>query len=204
MRARKGLSPLIKITMLTFLEKKSMKKPPGADCLSTRENNFLLQLSQVKCTSQDSINEFIIRKLNPLVVVDFTFLSAFLYVWWASNSHATLTRGSYEISTSSVSLKLMYGKCLPRNLIHSKIYNLTKYREVPLQYFTAHYASRNADLNLKLVGGTTDGFIFQIITSLIESWGVRLTCFDCNIVPIVVLVLESKLLCQRVCEQAKL
>ena len=98
----------------------------------------------------------------------------------------------------------MYGICLPRNLIHSKIYNPTKYREVPLQYFTAHYACRNADLNLKLVGGTTDGFIFQIITSLIESWGVRLTCFDCNIVPIVVLVLESKRLCQRVCEQAKL
>ena len=55
-----------------------------------------------------------------------------------------------------------------------------------------------------IVAGTTDGFIFQIITSLIESWGVRLTCFDCNIVPIVVLVLESKRLCQRVCEQTKL
>ena len=28
---------------------------------------------------QDSVNEFIIRKLNPLVVVDFSFISAFLH-----------------------------------------------------------------------------------------------------------------------------
>ena len=35
--------------------------------------------------------------------------------------------------------------------------------------FTAQYACRNADLNLTLVTGTTNGFIFQIINSLIES-----------------------------------
>ena len=46
--------------------------------------------------------------------------------------------------------------------------------------FTAHYACRNADLNLTLVMETTNGFIFQIINSLIESWGIRLTCFYCN------------------------
>ena len=46
--------------------------------------------------------------------------------------------------------------------------------------FTAHYACRNAALNLTPVTGTTNGFIFQIINSLIESWGVRLTRFDCN------------------------
>ena len=46
--------------------------------------------------------------------------------------------------------------------------------------FTAHYACRNAALNLTPVTGTTNGFIFQIISSLIESWGVRLTWFDCN------------------------
>ena len=38
--------------------------------------------------------------------------------------------------------------------------------------FTAHYACRNAALNLTPVTGTTNGFIFQIINSLIESWGV--------------------------------
>ena len=48
--------------------------------------------------------------------------------------------------------------------------------------FTAHYACRNAALNLTPVRGTTNGFIFQnlIINSFIESWGVRLTCLDCN------------------------
>ena len=47
--------------------------------------------------------------------------------------------------------------------------------------FTAHYACRNAGLNLTPVTGTTNGFIFQIINSLIKYWGVRLTWFDCRI-----------------------
>ena len=38
-----------------------------------------LQSSQVKRTPQDAINEFIIRKLNTLVVVDFRFIEAFLH-----------------------------------------------------------------------------------------------------------------------------
>ena len=46
--------------------------------------------------------------------------------------------------------------------------------------FTARYAYRNADLNLTLVTGATDGFIFQIISSLIESCGVPLTSLDCK------------------------
>ena len=39
-----------------------------------------LQSNQVKHTPQESINEFIIQKLNPLLVVDFRLISAFLYV----------------------------------------------------------------------------------------------------------------------------
>ena len=39
-----------------------------------------LQSNQVKCTPQEAINEFIIQKLNPLLVVDFRLISAFLYV----------------------------------------------------------------------------------------------------------------------------
>ena len=46
--------------------------------------------------------------------------------------------------------------------------------------FTAYYVCRNAALNLTPVTGTTNGLIFQIINSLTESWGVRLTWFDCN------------------------
>ena len=39
-----------------------------------------LQSNQVKRTPQEFINEFIIQKLNPLLVVDFRLISAFLYV----------------------------------------------------------------------------------------------------------------------------
>ena len=38
-----------------------------------------LQSSQVKRTPQNSTNEFIIRKLSPLAVVDFRFISTFLH-----------------------------------------------------------------------------------------------------------------------------
>ena len=37
--------------------------------------------------------------------------------------------------------------------------------------FTFHFARRNADFNLTLVMGTPNRFTFQIINSLIESWG---------------------------------
>ena len=57
-------------------------------------------------------------------------------------------------------------KCLLRNLIHSKIFNLTKYREVLVKY---SLLITHADLTP--VTGTTNGFIFQIINLLIESWG---------------------------------
>ena len=36
--------------------------------------------NQVKRTPQEPINEFIIQKLNPLLVVDFRLISAFLNV----------------------------------------------------------------------------------------------------------------------------
>ena len=41
---------------------------------------LVLQSNQVKRTPQEFINEFIIQKLNPLLVVDFRLISAFLHV----------------------------------------------------------------------------------------------------------------------------
>ena len=41
-------------------------------------------------------------------------------------------------------------KCLRSNSFHSKIFNLTRYRQVLVEIFTAHYTCRNADLNLTL------------------------------------------------------
>ena len=34
--------------------------------------------------------------------------------------------------------------------------------------------------DLTPVTGMTNGFIFQVINSLIESWGACLTCLDCK------------------------
>ena len=42
--------------------------------------NNCLQSNQVKRTPQEYINEFIIQKLNPLLVVDFRLISAFVHV----------------------------------------------------------------------------------------------------------------------------
>ena len=50
----------------------------------------VLQSTQIKRTPQDYINEFIIQKLNLLVVVDFRFMSAFL--------HAIQLRNFYQLS----------------------------------------------------------------------------------------------------------
>ena len=57
-----------------------------------------LQSNQVKRTPQDTINEFIIRRLNPLVVVDCRFVYTFLHVQWAVNSHAIQLRNFYQLS----------------------------------------------------------------------------------------------------------
>ena len=46
--------------------------------------------------------------------------------------------------------------------------------------FIYEISTSSVSLNLTPVTGTTNGFIFQIINSLIESCGVCLTCFDCK------------------------
>ena len=40
---------------------------------------IILQSGQVTRTTQDCTNEFIIRRLNPIIVVDFSFISALLH-----------------------------------------------------------------------------------------------------------------------------
>ena len=67
-----------------------------------------------------------------------------------------------------------------KNLNPFKDFQSDQIQRSSRKILTAHYACRNAALNLTSVTGRTNGFIFQIINSLIESWGVRLTCFDCK------------------------
>ena len=67
-----------------------------------------------------------------------------------------------------------------KNLNPFKDFQSDQIQRSSRKILTAHYACRNAALNLTPVTGTTNGFIFQIINSLIESWGVRLTWLDCK------------------------
>ena len=83
-----------------------------------------------------------------------------------------------KISTSSVFLNLFLMSLKKFNPF--KDFQSDQIQRSFCKIFTAHYACRNADLNLTLVTGRTNKFIFQIINSLIESWGVRLTCLDCK------------------------
>ena len=85
------------------------------------------------------------------------------------NKPGIQTQGSWEISTNSVSPNLT-------QMSSNKFHPLKDFQSVQIQrsshnIFTAHYVCRNAKLNLTPVAGTTiNGFIFQIINSLIESW----------------------------------
>ena len=64
--------------------------------------------------------------------------------------------------------------------LHSNIFQSDWIQRSYREKLTDHYACKNADLNLRLVAATSNRFIFQIIDSLIQSLGLRLTCLDCN------------------------
>ena len=94
------------------------------------------------------------------------------------NSHSRQLRNFYQLSFSEFDVNC--------NLIGPfKDFQSDQIQRSSCEIFTAHYACKNADLNLTLVLGTTKGFSFQIINSLIEPWegggGVRLTSLDCKV-----------------------
>ena len=70
---------------------------------------YMLQSGQVKCTPQDSINELIIQKLNLLVFVDFRFISTFLYVHWAMNSHMRQLLNFYQLRFLEFDVNVLEG-----------------------------------------------------------------------------------------------
>ena len=108
--------------------------------------NITLQSRQVKRTPQDSINELIIWKMNPLVVPE---------------TSVKFTRTSLYL----VRLKIF-------EWIKLHLYQIQRNwadRNFAISCeFTAHYACKNEDINLKST--TTNGFNFPIINSLMESW----------------------------------
>ena len=128
---------------------------------------YMLQSGQVECTPpplKDSINECIIQKLNLLVFVDF-FISAFLYVHWAVNSHIRQLLNFYQLRFLEFDVNVLEG------ILTFKDFQSDQIQRSSRQILTPHYAWRNAHLILTLVTGTTTGFIFQMVTSLTESWG---------------------------------
>ena len=72
-------------------------------------------------------------------------------------------------------------RCLQGNFIIPNTFQSDRMLRVCSQKFTAHYAFRNADLNLKTVAGTTNRFFLHIHNSWMEPTGVRLTWLDFKI-----------------------
>ena len=121
--------------------------------------NITLQSRQVKRTPQDSINELIIWKMNPLVVPE---------------TSVKFTRTSLYL----VRLKIFEWIKLH---LHQIQRNWAGRNVVISCEFTAHYACKNEEINLKST--FTNEFNFLIINSLKESWGYAgLTWLDCKAV----------------------
>ena len=94
-----------------------------------------------------------------MLVVDIRSISTFLYVHWAMNSHMRQLLNFYQLRFLEFHVNV-----LEAILIHHSLCM----KECPFEFDTSNT-------------GTTTGFIFQMVTSLIESWGVRLTCLDWKI-----------------------
>ena len=71
------LASILKIfTLGKILQLTSMKGDRFTSCQNIVSRS---QTSSVPSCPQDSINKFITRKFNPLVLLDFRFISAFLH-----------------------------------------------------------------------------------------------------------------------------
>ena len=68
--------------------------------------------------------------------------------------------------------------CVRSNFVHSKIFQSDRIHWSYGKKIPAHYACRNADLNLILVEATTSRSNIRMINSLKDSWGERLTWLD--------------------------
>ena len=87
------------------------------------------------------------------------------------NSYAIQLRNFYQLSFPE------FDVMSSKNFNSFKDFQSDQIQTSSRKLFTAHYACSNSDLNLTPVTGTTNGFIFQIINSLIESWGGTLDLF---------------------------
>ena len=89
-----------------------------------------LQSSQVKHTFQDAIKEFIIRKLNR--AVGCCRFEIHLCIVACVMSHKFTCKAVLKFLLAEFSW--IWCKCLWNSFMHSKIFNLTKYREVLIKF----------------------------------------------------------------------
>ena len=107
--------------------------------------------------------EFIIRKLNPLIVVRIP-IHLCIPVWVTSSEFAREVHVVMKLPPAQF--------CFGSNFVHSKILADPIQRGYRKK-LTAPYACRNADLNLIVVAATTKGFNFRIKKSVMVSWAGR-------------------------------
>ena len=133
-----------------------------------------LQSNQVKCTPKESIYWIYYSKVESVASCRFQIDLCIL----ACVMSREFTREAV-MKFLPAQFSWIWCKCLLRNLIHSKIFNLTKYREVLVKY---SLLITHAEMPLWIWHQLGERLTasFQIIDSLIESWGVRLTFLECN------------------------
>ena len=107
--------------------------------------------------------KFIIRKLNPLIVVRIP-IHLCIPVWVTSTEFAREVHVVMKLPPAQF--------CFGSNFVHSKILADPIQRGYRKK-LTAPYACRNADLNLIVVAATTKGFNFRIKKSVMVSWAGR-------------------------------
>ena len=107
--------------------------------------------------------KFIIRKLNPLIVVRIP-IHLCIPVWVTSSEFAREVHVVMKLPPVQF--------CFGSNFVHSRILADPIQRGYRKK-LTAPYACRNADLNLIVVAATTKGFNFRIKKSVMVSWAGR-------------------------------
>ena len=135
------------------------------------------------------------RNLNSetqLELKQLTWVVVLSFHW--QTGHARFSRGCVQSSARKVSKHIRKFSTITGFWIASfwvpvqkHIHRLKNYRKLSRRKFhdnlpcefTAHYACRNADINLKSTA--TNGFKFRTINSSAESWWVHLTGLDCNV-----------------------
>ena len=158
----------------------------------------ILQAKRVKCTPQDSINELIIWKINLLVVpvTNVKFKSELLHAKWAVNNLRELVCiwSDWKSLNELKFLEDIYIKFRETKLVEIR---KSWSRNWIACEFTAHYACKNVEMNLKsttanrlnfrikknllingILGGTLDLVCYTAVFSVVTQRSSPLTAAE--------------------------